>query len=80
MEKERLFKTGLGGAIVTAICCFTPLLPLLLGLVGLAVLIPYLDYVLFPLLFRFLGMAVMGWRRRHCGRPVGEKACKTEQR
>ena len=80
MEKERLFKTGLGGAIVTAVCCFSPLLPWLLALVGLALLIPYLDYVLFPLLFLFLGMALIGWRQRRSGRPVGEKACKTEQR
>ncbi len=79
MANGKAFKTGIWGTIVTAICCFTPLLPLLLGLVGLAVLIPFLDYVLFPLLFLFLGMAVMGWRQRHCDRPAGEKTCKTGQ-
>ena len=80
MANGKVFKPGIWGTIVTAICCFTPLLPLLLGLVGLVVLIPYLDYVLFPLLFLFLGMALIGWRQRRSGRPVGEKACKTEQR
>lgn len=54
MQKERLFKTGLWGTIVTAICCFTPLLPWLLGLLGVAALTGYLDYVLFPLLGTFL--------------------------
>ena len=48
---------------MTAVCCFTPVLPWVLGLVGLAILIPYLDYVLFPLLFLFLVIALWGWRR-----------------
>ncbi len=65
MEKRQLFKKGLWGTTVTGICCFTPVLPWLLGLVGLTLLVPYLDYVLFPLLFLFLGMALLGWRRRH---------------
>ena len=65
MEKGQLFKMVLGGTIVTGICCFTPVLPWLFGLVGLTLLVPYLDYVLFPLLFLFLGMALLGWQRRH---------------
>ena len=75
MQEGKLFKTGLWGTIVTAICCFTPLLPWVLGLVGLALLIPYLDYVLFPLLFLFLGIAFLGWHRARRtgerGAPVG---------
>jgi len=61
--REKLFKTGLWGTIVTAICCVTPVLPWVLGLIGLAMLTPYLDYVLFPLLFLFLAIAFWGWRR-----------------
>jgi len=63
VEEGKLFKTGLWGTIVTAVCCFTPLLPWVLGLLGLALLIPYLDYVLFPLLFVFLALAFLGWCR-----------------
>jgi mercuric ion transport protein len=40
-------------AIVTgivALCCFTPLLVIVLVGIGLTVLVPYLDYVLFPAL------------------------------
>jgi mercuric ion transport protein len=66
VTNEKVFKTGIWGTIVTAICCFTPVLPWVLGLIGLAILIPYLDYVLFPLLFLFLALAFWGWRRaRH---------------
>ncbi len=58
MERGRWFKTGLWGTIVTAICCFTPLLPWTLGLLGLAALTGYLDYVLFPLLAIFLTITI----------------------
>ena len=75
MQEGKLFKTGLWGTIVTAVCCFTPVLPWVFGLIGLAILIPYLDYVLFPLLFVFLALALWGWRRARCtgerGAPVG---------
>ncbi len=35
-DKHQLFKVGVIGTIVTAICCFTPLLPLLLDAVGIS--------------------------------------------
>ena len=41
---NRLLKIGLGGSVVAAVCCFTPLLVVL---VGLSALVGYLDYVLF---------------------------------
>ncbi|MFQ5882082.1 MAG: mercury resistance system transport protein MerF [Candidatus Methylomirabilales bacterium] len=58
MEKDRWLKTGLWGTIVTAICCFTPVLPWFLGILGLAALTGYLDYVLFPLLGIFLVITI----------------------
>ena len=51
-EKAPL-KTGLIGTIVLLICCFTPLLTWLLSLIGLAFIIPALDYILVPLLVVF---------------------------
>jgi mercuric ion transport protein len=64
MKTDRWFKTGLCGSIVTAICCATPILPFLLGLIGLAILTPYLDYVLFPLLGLFLILTFYAWLKQ----------------
>ena len=61
MDGNKCFKTGLWGSIIAAICCFTPVLVVGLGLVGLATLTSYLDYVLFPLLCLFLILALYGW-------------------
>lgn len=61
---DKCFKTGLWGSIIAAICCFTPVLVIALGFVGLAAIIPYLDYMLFPLLGLFLILAFYGWRAR----------------
>lgn len=62
--KDRLLQIGIIGTIVAAICCFTPVLAVLLGAVGLSVLIGYLDIVLLPALAIFLvitGYAL--WKR-----------------
>jgi mercuric ion transport protein len=55
---------GIWGSINAAICCFTPVLVTGLGLIGLAALTPFLDYVLFPLLGLFLILTFYGWLRR----------------
>ncbi len=59
MKKNRLLMVGIVGAIVTALCCFTPILVVLLGAMGLAALVGYLDYVLFPVLGVFLLLVVV---------------------
>ena len=68
---DKCFKAGIWGSIVVAICCFTPILVIGLGVVGLAALTPYLDAVLFPMLGVFLILLVYGlWnRRRHKENP-----------
>lgn len=55
-----LLKVGVVGAVVTALCCFTPVLVILFGALGLAALVGYLDYVLFPLLAVFLVLIIVG--------------------
>jgi len=55
-KNKKLLCTGVGGAIVTALCCFTPVLVVLLGAVGLSALVGWLDYGLFPALFTFMGV------------------------
>lgn len=58
---SKLTKFGLAGAIVTAICCFTPLLVWVLASVGLSGLIIYLDTVLLPLLGGFIALMLYGF-------------------
>ena len=61
MTRRAWLRTGLWGAGITAICCFTPLLVWILAGVGLSAAIVWLDWVLFPLLALFLGMAAAAW-------------------
>lgn len=66
-KAKRCYKTGLWGAIVAAICCFTPVLVIALGFLGFAAVTPYLDWVLFPLLGICLILAAYGWwRMKQC--------------
>jgi mercuric ion transport protein len=57
---NRLLKVGIIGTVITALCCFTPVLVVLFGVLGLAGLVGYLDYVLFPLLGVFILLGVVG--------------------
>ncbi|MFV8569572.1 mercury resistance system transport protein MerF [Marinobacter sp. SBS5] len=51
---SRLIKISAVGSVVTALCCFTPVLVWLFAIIGASALVGYLDYVLFPLLALFL--------------------------
>lgn len=61
---RRLMRTGLIGAVVTAVCCFTPVLVILLAATGLGAATGYLDFVLFPVLAIFIGLAVYGYSKQ----------------
>jgi mercuric ion transport protein len=56
MNDKKLMRRGLIGSTVAAICCFTPLLVVLVAGVGLSAIVGWLDYGLFPLLFASLGV------------------------
>ena len=58
MEDRTLLRVGIVGALVAALCCFTPVLVVLLGAVGLSAVLGWLDYVLLPALAVFLGITV----------------------
>ena len=63
LRDAALLRTGIGGGVIAALCCFTPVLVVLLGVVGLSVLAGWLDYVLLPAL-AFVAIAVYAlWRR-----------------
>lgn len=69
-DHRKLLGIGIVGAALAALCCFTPVLVILLGVVGLSAMLGWIDYVLFPALTVFsalTGYAV--WRRR--GRSSG---------
>jgi mercuric ion transport protein len=51
---KALLKVGIAGTIIAALCCFTPILVVLLGAVGLAAALGWLDLVLLPALIAFL--------------------------
>lgn len=61
---NRWLKIGAIGGVVTAICCFTPVLVWLFAGLGLAALTGYLDLVLLPLLAVFVVIFGVGiWKR-----------------
>jgi mercuric ion transport protein len=62
---SRLLKMGVIGAVILALCCFTPVLVVLLGVVGLSAMLGWLDYVLLPALAFFIGLTIYAvWRRQ----------------
>lgn len=63
-RNKTLLTTGAVGTGVAALCCFTPVLVILLGAVGLLALVGYLDYVLLPALACFLGLTAYALYRR----------------
>ncbi len=65
MKDGKLLKVGIVGSVVAAVCCFTPLLVILLGVFGVSAVVGYLDYVLLPSLVFFLGLTGYAlWRRQ----------------
>jgi mercuric ion transport protein len=66
MSDNKLLATGVIGTIIAALCCFTPILVILLSAVGLSAIIGYLDFVLLPALAIFILLTVYAlWRRRN---------------
>ncbi len=64
MSDKRLLSTGIIGTVIAALCCFTPILVVLLGVVGLSAALGWLDYVLFPALAFFIGLTIYAIYRR----------------
>ena len=64
MRNATLLKIGVAGSLLTALCCFTPALVLLLGGLGLGAAAGALDLVLIPLLLVFLALTLVAWLRR----------------
>ena len=67
MNNRKQLGIGIGGTIVAAVCCFTPLLVVLLGAVGLSAALGWLDYVLLPALAFFIALTIYAVYRRYKG-------------
>ena len=66
---KRLLRFGIGGTIIAALCCFTPLLPIVLTALGLTGLLGvlYNDLILIPTLIGFsilTGIALWRYRKQ----------------
>jgi len=64
MPGSQIFRVGIIGTIVTAVCCFTQVLPFILSAIGISRFVGYLDMVLMPLLAIFAGIAIFGFLKR----------------
>jgi mercuric ion transport protein len=75
-SRKRWVWAGGIGAAMAALCCATPILVVLLGVLGLGALTGYLDYVLLPALVLFLGMLAYGLSGQRAG--IGHQCCAEE--
>jgi len=66
-QKTKPSKKGLyasiTGAVLVALCCFTPILVIGLGAIGLKLFVPYLDYVLLPALALMIIYAFYSYKK-----------------
>ncbi len=60
---KKPFYTALSGTILVALCCFTPVLVIVLGAIGLGTILPYLDFVLLPALMVMIVLTAVSYRR-----------------
>ena len=56
--------SALVGTLLAAVCCFTPVLVILLGAVGLSAIVGYLDFILLPALALFILITLFAlWKK-----------------
>ena len=72
MNDKTLLKIDVVGTLVTAVCCVTPILVILVVGVGLSSIVGYLNFVLFPALAMFAGITAYALYR-HFRRMGGVK-------
>ncbi len=61
-SKKKIY-ASITGVVLVALCCFTPILVLGLGAIGMHFLVPYLDYVLLPGLGLMIIYAFYSYRK-----------------
>lgn len=63
MNDRKRLGVGIAGVAISAICCFTPALVILLSAVGLSAWLAWVDFVLLPALVLFLGLSMVAAAR-----------------
>ncbi|GAC1466577.1 MAG: hypothetical protein PVSMB11_02070 [Desulfuromonadaceae bacterium] len=71
--RNKLLVAGGLGVVVTALCCFTPVLTILLATMGLGAVLGYLDYILLPALALFVGIILFALTREKKSNATGRK-------
>ena len=74
MNDKKLLGIGITGTVIAALCCFTPVLIVVLGVVGLSAALGWLDYVLLPALAFFIGLTIYAVYRWRKGQISGSRA------
>lgn len=64
MAPRKTLMIGAIGTVITALCCFTPVLVIALAAIGAGGMAVYLDFVLLPLLAFFMVLTVVALLRR----------------
>jgi mercuric ion transport protein len=70
-RRTKGFVAAIIGTALVALCCFTPLLVVTLGIVGLSFLTPYLDYILLPALGVMIIVTIISYRKWRQSRAGG---------
>lgn len=74
MDDRKLLCAGGAGSVIAAVCCFTPLLVIVLPAIGLAAWLAWLDFVLLPLLAMALAVTAVAAQRLYRKRKTGSAA------
>jgi mercuric ion transport protein len=72
MDERKLLGWSVAGTLIAAVCCFTPILVVLLGAIGLSAWLAGLDYVLLAALVGFAALTVYALGRK--SRAAAERA------
>jgi len=67
-QNTKLVGTGVAGALLSMLCCFTPVLVIMLSALGLTAFVAKLDYVLVPVFIASIALVIFALvrRRRSC--------------
>jgi mercuric ion transport protein len=73
-ENTKLIGVGVTGALLSMLCCLTPVLVILLGALGLTAFVAKLDYVLVPVFEASIALVALALvrRRRSCAAKIPE--------
>ncbi|WP_017328108.1 mercury resistance system transport protein MerF [Synechococcus sp. PCC 7336] len=75
MNPKTALQASISGTVFVALCCFTPILVVVFGAVGLSAWVGYLDFVLLPALGVMVGLSIVSYfrYRRYCYQESGKQ-------